>query len=168
MPVERLVPGKPAVLRPPSVVRGPLRPPLPVIAPLFPVPSEACGPAITRAPPCSARAAPGGKAAAVVDRPAGNRDCPSVDNPALRDSVAAGADVPPAASPSVPPPEPLPRTEVDREAEGTDPVPPLLAVIVPATPVDDRSTADESGPDASTALPDARLAPADATATSPA
>ena len=171
IPVERLVPGNPAVLRPIVVVRGPLSPPLAEPIRPAPKPAGACGPAITNAPPCSASSDPGGNAAAIVERPTGKRVVPSAENPASRPSLAAGSDTPPAARPTVPLPDPVPRTDISRAGEGADPPPvplPPCVPTVPAMPLVERCTDDAFGPEASTLLPDARLDPADATATSPA
>ena len=173
MPVERLVPGSPAVRRPIEVVRGPLKPPVrDVETPPEPIPVGACGPAITNAPPCSASSAPGGNAAAIVDRPIGKRDVPSAEKPASRPSLAVGSNDPRAARPVVPLPDPVPRTDISRAADGADPPPvptsPCVVAIVPVIPLVERRTDDAFGLEASTLFPDARLAPADATATSPA
>ena len=171
MPVERLVPGRPAVLLPMPVVRGPLSPltrradsPPPELV-------GACGPAMTSLPPCSAKAAPGGNAATLVERPAGSLDGPSVDRPALRLNLEVGSDDPRVARPLIPLPDPVPRTVVDRAADGADPPPvppPGREVTVFANPPVERCTDVEAGPDESTVFPDARLDPTDATATLPA
>ena len=141
MPVERLVPGRPAVLLPMPVVRGPLSPPT---RPADSPPPElvgACGPVMTSAPPCSAKAAPGGNAATLVERPVGSLDGPSADRPASRPSLAVGSDDSRAASPVMPLPGPVPRTVVDRAADGAEPPPvppPGREVTVLANPPVDR------------------------------